>query len=99
MQEEMMSSQKDRSPRMRSSLLAELSPRELEVAVLIAAGMTYREIGEELMISHHTVNSHLKSILGKTGLSSSRKLAVVVSEAIRRGEITDLRDGTGRGDA
>ncbi|MEZ4531714.1 MAG: LuxR C-terminal-related transcriptional regulator [Thermomicrobiales bacterium] len=46
--------------------LAELlTPRELEVLRLIAAGHTDREIGEELDISPRTASKHVANILGK----------------------------------
>jgi DNA-binding NarL/FixJ family response regulator len=74
--------------------LESLTRRELEVAVAISRGLTYAEIASQLSISYHTVNSHVKAILAKTGLTSSRRLAVVVSEAVRRGKITDSSDVT-----
>ncbi|MBK7390639.1 MAG: helix-turn-helix transcriptional regulator [Bacteroidetes bacterium] len=47
-----------------------LSPREIEVTQLIADGMTDREIGEKLDISHKTVSTHRKNILRKLGLKN-----------------------------
>ncbi len=44
-----------------------LSAREVEVLILLAAGRTNREIAAALFVSVHTVNAHVKSILGKTG--------------------------------
>ncbi len=50
----------------RSSLLAEpLSPRELEVLRLLAAGASNRQIGDRLVISAGTVKAHLHSIYSK----------------------------------
>jgi DNA-binding CsgD family transcriptional regulator len=47
-----------------------LSPRELEVLRLVAAGRSNREIAAELLISEHTVARHLQNIFAKLGLSS-----------------------------
>lgn len=51
-----------------------LSPREIEVTQLIADGMTDREIGEKLEISHKTVSTHRKNILKKLGLKNTAML-------------------------
>jgi len=42
-----------------------LSDRELEVLQLLAAGLTYEEIGRELCLSLNTVQFHVKNIYGK----------------------------------
>jgi DNA-binding CsgD family transcriptional regulator len=47
-----------------------LSPRELEVLRLVAAGMTNREIATSLVISEHTVARHLQNIFAKLGVST-----------------------------
>lgn len=47
-----------------------LSPRESEVAALVAAGLSNRAIGERLCISLGTVKDHVHNILDKTGLPS-----------------------------
>ena len=47
-----------------------LSPRELEVLGLIAAGRSNREIAEELYISKSTAGVHVSNILGKLGVRS-----------------------------
>jgi len=48
-----------------------LTRREQEVMRLIAEGLSTKEIGERLFISHKTVESHRISILRKLGLSSA----------------------------
>lgn len=47
-----------------------LTPRELEVLQLVAAGSSNREIGRELMLSEATVKSHLVHIYDKLGVRS-----------------------------
>ena len=61
-----------------------LSKRELEVAGLVASGMTSRAIGERLFLSERTVESHLEHILTKLGLTKRIQLAAWVTEQ-RRG--------------
>jgi two-component system, NarL family, response regulator len=59
-----------------------LSPREIEVLTLIAAGKTNKEIANLLFISQGTAKTHVLSIHEKLGVSD-RTEAVV--SAIRRG--------------
>jgi ATP/maltotriose-dependent transcriptional regulator MalT len=47
-----------------------LSPRELEVLRLVAAGRSNREIASTLVISEHTVARHVQNIFAKLGVSS-----------------------------
>lgn len=54
----------------------ELSEREREVLILVARGMTNKEIASELNISPHTVISHRKNIVHKTGIRSVAGLTV-----------------------
>ena len=58
--------------------LAELSPREREVASLIAAGSKNREIAETLFLSEKTVESHIRNIFAKLGVSSRAAVAGAV---------------------
>jgi predicted ATPase/DNA-binding CsgD family transcriptional regulator len=57
-----------------------LSKRELEVARLVASGMTSRVIAERLFLSERTVESHLEHILTKLGFSSRAQVAVWIAE-------------------
>jgi DNA-binding NarL/FixJ family response regulator len=47
-----------------------LSPRELEVVRLVAAGATNREIAERLGISERTVDRHVSNIFAKLDVAS-----------------------------
>jgi predicted ATPase/DNA-binding CsgD family transcriptional regulator len=59
---------------------ATLSPREREVALLVAEGCTNREIAEQLVISEGTARVHVSHILDRLGLRSRAQLAVWVVE-------------------
>ena len=61
-----------------SEALAELSPREREVAALIASGSKNREIAAELFLSEKTVESHIRNIFAKLGVSSRASVAGAV---------------------
>jgi non-specific serine/threonine protein kinase len=58
----------------RTGLAATLTPRELEVLRLDAAGYTAREIGEALFIAESTVQTHREHIRNKLGLSKLKEL-------------------------
>jgi non-specific serine/threonine protein kinase len=60
---------------------AGLSDRELEVARLVARGLTDREIADQLAISPHTVDNHLRHIFAKLNLSTRAALAAWVVRA------------------
>lgn len=53
-----------------SPAAGDLTGRELEVLGLVAAGMTNRDIADELVISQKTVATHVSHILTKLGLSN-----------------------------
>jgi len=53
-----------------------LTPREREVAVLVARGLTNRQIAEALVISERTADTHVGNILGKLGLATRAQVAV-----------------------
>ncbi|GAA0636280.1 LuxR family transcriptional regulator [Kutzneria viridogrisea] len=57
-----------------------LTPHELSVAQLAAEGLTNREIGQRLYLSHRTVGTHLHRIFPKLGISSRADLAGVLSK-------------------
>lgn len=59
-----------------------LSPRELEVLALVAAGNTNREAAARLFITEATVKSHLLNIYAKLGVGDR---AAAVAEAFNRG--------------
>jgi non-specific serine/threonine protein kinase len=61
-----------------SAVATPLSRREQEVAALIAQGNTNREIGQQLVITEWTVDTHVRHILTKLGLRSRSQVAAVI---------------------
>jgi predicted ATPase/DNA-binding SARP family transcriptional activator/DNA-binding CsgD family transcriptional regulator len=57
-----------------------LTPREQEVAVLVAQDLTNRQIASRLMLSEHTVVTHVRNILKKLGLHSRTQIAAWFTE-------------------
>lgn len=60
---------------------ASLTPSELQVVRLVAEGLSNPKIGERLFMSRRTVQTHLKHVFAKLGVTSRTELA---SEATRR---------------
>ena len=55
--------------------MGDLTPREREVANLVARGLTNRQIATELTISERTAANHVAKILKKLGLESRTQIA------------------------
>lgn len=51
-----------------------LSKREIEIVKLIAEGLTSIQIADKLFIAEHTVKTHRKNILRKTGAANTSQL-------------------------
>jgi DNA-binding NarL/FixJ family response regulator len=51
-----------------------LSPREREIAALVVAARTNRQVAQELFISERTVETHVRSVLGKLGCVNRTEL-------------------------
>jgi len=61
----------------------QLTPQELQIAQLAADGLTNREIGERLYLSHRTVGSHLYQLFPKLGVTSRTELRTALEPAAR----------------
>ena len=60
--------------------MADLTPRESEVADLLAEGLSNRMIGERLFISERTAEVHVDNIRRKLGFGSRFQVAAWVAE-------------------
>ncbi|MEV7340291.1 AAA family ATPase [Streptomyces sp. NPDC093544] len=74
--------------------LAALTPREREIAELVAAGLTSQAIATRLYLSPRTVESHVGRVYRKTGVSSRAALASLVA---RSGTVGGAAYGGGGG--
>ena len=63
---------------------SELTPREIDVLRLVAAGRSNKRIADELGLSEATVRTHVSNILAKLGADDRTQAA---TEALRRGII------------
>ncbi len=52
----------------------QLTEREADIIRYVKEGLSYKQIGEKLFISHHTVNHHLKNVYLKMDVTSKNEL-------------------------
>lgn len=60
--------------------ISDLTPREREVAELIARGYTNPQIAAELTITRETAKTHVSNILSKLGVSSRTEVRMLMAE-------------------
>jgi DNA-binding CsgD family transcriptional regulator len=63
------------------STLDQLTPRELQIALDLASGLTTREAAAKLYLSPKTIEYHLRSVYRKLGIASRSELAEVMARA------------------
>ncbi|HVJ29216.1 MAG TPA: alpha/beta fold hydrolase [Gammaproteobacteria bacterium] len=76
-----------------AELFRSLSPRESEILLRIAAGLTNIDIGRELFISEKTVRNHVTKIFEKLGVASRAQAIVLAKD---HGLLPAKRSGTTR---
>jgi DNA-binding NarL/FixJ family response regulator len=71
----------DATPREQPAPLAALTERETEVLVLVARGLSNREIGQELFVTPATAKTHVSRLLMKLGARDRTQLVVTAYES------------------
>jgi DNA-binding CsgD family transcriptional regulator len=74
--------------------ISELSPRELEVAALVAEGLSNPAIARRLYLSRPTIAHHVAHILTKLGFASRVQIAAWVAQP-RAAGVADAGRGSG----
>jgi non-specific serine/threonine protein kinase len=70
----------DPEPRRTPTMIGPLTPRQQEVAVLVAQGLTNRQIAERLVVTERAAAAHVENILNRLGFNSRTQIAVWASE-------------------
>jgi DNA-binding CsgD family transcriptional regulator len=69
----------ERSRRRVADARDQLTGQELQIAQLAARGLSNREIGQRLYLSHRTISTHLYRVFPKLGISSRGELAAALA--------------------
>jgi DNA-binding NarL/FixJ family response regulator len=70
----------DPEPRRTPTMIGPLTPRQQEVAVLVAQGLTNRQIAERLVVTERAAAAHVENSLNRLGFNSRTQIAVWASE-------------------
>jgi DNA-binding NarL/FixJ family response regulator len=68
--------------------MKQLTLRELEIATLVAQGLTNKEIGQRLGTSRFTVRNQVNSIISKLGLKNRIQVAFLLGQHQNGHEMT-----------
>jgi DNA-binding CsgD family transcriptional regulator len=66
------------SPRRPNADWDQLSPQEVQIARLVADGLSNKEIGERMFLSHRTIASHLYRMFPKLGITTRAQLGAAI---------------------
>jgi DNA-binding CsgD family transcriptional regulator len=75
------------------STIDELTPQELQIAMLLAGGRTTRETAAALFLSPKTIEYHLRHVYLKLGIHSREELARALAASSPMPEAADLEAG------
>ena len=73
----------ERSRRRAPEARDELTAQELQIAQLAAEGLSNREIGQRLFLSHRTISTHLYRVFPKLGITSRGELSAALGPGLR----------------
>ncbi len=73
----------ERSRRRAPEARDQLTPQELQIAQLAAEGLSNREIGQRLFLSHRTISTHLYRVFPKLGITSRGELTGALGAGLR----------------
>jgi DNA-binding CsgD family transcriptional regulator len=76
------------------SLLALISPRERQVLVHLAKGHTYWKTAHHMRLSPHTVDTYIRRIRAKTGVTNRAQLMALAMSTAGR-DMASVALGTG----
>jgi DNA-binding NarL/FixJ family response regulator len=62
----------------------DLTAQELQIAQLAATGLSNREIGQRLYLSHRTISTHLYRVFPKLGITSRAELSAALASGETR---------------
>lgn len=62
--------------------LRSLTAQERKILELVAAGLTNRQIGEELFLAEKTVKNYMSTVLAKLGLTTRTQAAVLATQLL-----------------
>lgn len=83
----------ERTRRRDPSTLDDLTPQELQIGLLLAAGRTTREAAATLFLSPKTVEYHLRHVYLKLGIHSREELARILARSSPVAEPVDVKAG------
>jgi DNA-binding CsgD family transcriptional regulator len=73
----------ERSGRRMPEARDQLTAQELQIAQLAAEGLSNREIGQRLYLSHRTISTHLYRVFPKLGITSRSELGAALGLTLR----------------
>ena len=65
----------------------QLTAQELQIAQLAAQGLSNREIGQRLFLSHRTIGTHLYKVFPKLGITSRTELGAALAPSTRADDV------------